>query len=53
MVQLYRYDAKKEKWVFADYGVKSKEQAYGLQGYIIIYPKGGEKQCGTHPVKNA
>ncbi len=51
MVKLYRYDAQKEQWIFADYGVKSKENEYALQGYIVIYSKGGGKLCGTNQAK--
>jgi len=37
MVKLYRYDSKKNKWVFTDYGVKSKINEYAFCGYLIIY----------------
>ena len=37
MVKLYRYNKAKGRWIFTDYGVKSKVKEYIQQGYIVIY----------------
>ena len=35
MVRLYRFSTKLGRWVLADYGVKSKADAYVRQGYTV------------------
>jgi len=37
MVKLYKFDRKKGKWVFFDYGIKNRVREYSRQGYIVIY----------------
>jgi len=37
MVKLYRYSKQKSKWIFVDYGVKSKAEFYACQGFIVFY----------------
>lgn len=37
MVKLYKYDWKKSKWVFVDYGIRSLAQKFAKQGYLVIY----------------
>ncbi len=37
MVKLYKFDKKKDVWVLADYGLKSKVREYIRQGYVVVY----------------
>ena len=50
-MKLYRYDREKGKWVFVDYGVKSKVKEYILQGYVVIYIWQGDQSSYQNNIK--
>ena len=37
MIKLFKFDYRKNDWVFFDYGVLSKIDEYGRQGYVVIF----------------
>ncbi len=37
MVKLYRYNKKLKKWIFVDFGIKSKAEIYARLGYVVVY----------------
>jgi len=37
MVKLYKYNKRLDRWMFVDYGIKSKSELYAKQGYVVLH----------------